>query len=76
MLPSYLHSLYSCLYQVVHIYVGVFYKKGGRRMKNEKYHKEEEDIDDSRLGVGYCHTSYEEGEFRAAGKGILRAKEG
>ena len=35
-------------------------------MKSAKHKKEEEDIDDSRLGVGYCHTSYEEGEFRTA----------
>ena len=43
-------------------------------MKNTKYHKEEE-VEDSRLGVGYCYTSYEEGEFRTAGKRLLRVEE-
>ena len=42
-------------------------------MKNAKYYKEE-DIEDSRLGVGYCHTSYEEGEFKTAGKRLFGAK--
>ena len=34
-------------------------------MENTEYIKEEE-VEDSRLGVGYCHTSYEEGEFKTA----------
>ena len=36
--------------------------------------KEEEDIEDSRLGVGYCHISYEEGEFKNAGNRLLKGK--
>ena len=42
-------------------------------MKNTN-HKEEEDIDDSRLGVGYCHTGYADGEFKTAGKRLFGAK--